>query len=47
VFYGLKKPNLSVAWFGFHELFHAFTVVGFSCHFAAITMAVLGPGAAS
>lgn len=47
VFYGLKKPNLSVAWFGFHELFHAFTVVGFSCHFAAIMMAVLGAGAPS
>ncbi|WP_264668981.1 PAQR family membrane homeostasis protein TrhA [Arthrobacter sp. VKM Ac-2550] len=47
VFYGLKKPNLSVTWFGFHELFHAFTVVGFSCHFAAIMMAVLSAGAAA
>lgn len=42
VFYGIKKPNFSVTWFGFHELFHAFTVVAFSCHFAAIMLAVLG-----
>ena len=26
VFYALKKPNFSVQHFGFHELFHAFTV---------------------
>jgi hemolysin III len=42
VFYGIKKPNFSPTWFGFHELFHAFTVVAFSCHFAAIMLAVLG-----
>ena len=42
VFYALKKPNFSERWFGFHELFHAFTVAGFACHFIAITMAVLG-----
>lgn len=45
VFYGIKKPNLSPTWFGFHELFHAFTVIGFSCHFAAIMLAVLARGA--
>ena len=42
VFYALKRPNFSERWFGFHELFHAFTVAGFTCHFIAITMAVLG-----
>ena len=41
VIYALKRPNPSVNWFGFHEIFHAFTLVGFACHYAAILMAVL------
>lgn len=41
VFYGLKKPNIAIDWFGFHELFHAFTVAGFACHYGAITIAML------
>ena len=40
VVYGLKKPNISIEWFGFHELFHAFTVAAFIAHFAAIVVAV-------
>lgn len=40
VVYGIKKPNISVEWFGFHELFHAFTVAAFISHFAAIVVAV-------
>ncbi|MDP5227383.1 MULTISPECIES: hemolysin III family protein [Arthrobacter] len=42
VFYGLKRPNFSYRVFGFHELFHAFTVLGFSCHLVAIFLSVLG-----
>ncbi|GAA4374035.1 PAQR family membrane homeostasis protein TrhA [Paeniglutamicibacter cryotolerans] len=42
VFYALKRPNPFPEWFGFHELFHAFTVAGFACHFIAIMIAVLG-----
>ncbi|MFC7403094.1 hemolysin III family protein [Citricoccus sp. GCM10030269] len=41
VFYALKRPNLHREWFGFHELFHAFTVGGFVCHYIAIMAAVL------
>jgi hemolysin III len=41
VFYALKKPNFSYQHFGFHELFHAFTVLAFAAHFAAILIAVL------
>jgi hemolysin III len=41
VVYGLKKPNPSPKYFGFHEIFHACTVVGFSCHFVAVMMAAL------
>jgi hemolysin III len=40
VVYGTRKPRLSAAWFGFHELFHSFTVVAFGCHFAAVLLAV-------
>ncbi|WP_342741492.1 hemolysin III family protein [Ruania alba] len=39
--YGLKRPNLVPGWFGFHELFHAGTVIGYVCHAAAIGLAVL------
>ncbi|MFD2364590.1 MULTISPECIES: hemolysin III family protein [unclassified Arthrobacter] len=41
VFYALKKPNFSYHHFGFHELFHAFTVFAFAAHFTAIAIAVL------
>jgi hemolysin III len=41
VFYALKKPNFSYQHFGFHELFHAFTVLAFAAHFLAIATAVL------
>jgi hemolysin III len=41
VVYGVRKPNFSSSHFGFHELFHAFTVVGFTAHFSAIVLAVL------
>lgn len=41
IFYALKKPNFSYNHFGFHELFHAFTVLAFAAHFTAIALAVL------
>lgn len=44
VIYALKKPNPSLDWFGFHEIFHAFTLAGFACHYIAILMAVLSVG---
>ncbi len=41
VVYGLKRPNPSPRWFGFHEIFHVLTVVGYGCHFVAIAIAAL------
>ena len=41
VVYGTKFPDPSPRWFGFHEIFHALTVVGFGCHTVAIFLAVL------
>ncbi|MEN9711111.1 MAG: hypothetical protein RL441_1103 [Actinomycetota bacterium] len=40
IVYATKRPNLSITWFGFHELFHAFTVAAFAVQFAAIAIAV-------
>ncbi|RHA43654.1 PAQR family membrane homeostasis protein TrhA [Cellulomonas rhizosphaerae] len=39
VVYGTKRPNPSPRWFGFHEIFHALTVVGFTCHYIAVSIA--------
>jgi hemolysin III len=41
VVYGLKRPDPSPAWFGFHEIFHACTLAGFVCHFVAVAIAVV------
>lgn len=43
VFYGLKRPNPAPGVFGFHELFHACTVLAFLCHWTAILLIVLDP----
>jgi hemolysin III len=40
VIYARRKPNLSLKWFGFHELFHSFVVAAVACHFAAISVVV-------
>jgi hemolysin III len=41
IVYGMKRPDPSPRWFGFHEIFHALTVVGFGCHTVAIFLAAL------
>ena len=40
VAYGARRPRLSPRVFGYHELFHAFTLVGAGLHFAAIAVAL-------
>jgi hemolysin III len=39
VVYGLKRPNPSPRWFGFHEVFHTFTIAAFACHYVAVSLA--------
>jgi hemolysin III len=39
VVYGLKRPDPWPRWFGFHEVFHAFTVAAFVCHYVAVSLA--------
>ncbi len=37
--YGFKWPNPNPTWFGFHEVFHSFTIVAFVCHYVAASIA--------
>lgn len=41
VIYASKWPNISERWFGFHELFHAFTIAAFFSHYVAVVLTVL------
>jgi hemolysin III len=38
VVYGLKRPNPLPGVFGFHEIFHALTVLAFVCHWTAVLL---------
>jgi len=38
--YGLRRPNPSPRWFGFHEVFHALTVAAFVCQYVAASLVV-------
>ena len=39
VVYGLKRPNPFPQWFGFHEVFHSFTIFAFIAHYVGVSMA--------
>jgi len=43
VVYGFKRPNPVPGVFGFHEIFHALTVLAFLCHWAAVLLIALDP----
>ena len=43
VVYALKKPNPIPGVFGFHEIFHALTLVAFLCHWTAILIIATHP----
>lgn len=38
--YGLKRPNPIPRWFGFHEVFHSFTIAAFVVHYVGVSMIV-------
>ncbi|HSA50414.1 MAG TPA: hemolysin III family protein [Yinghuangia sp.] len=38
VVYGLKRPDPSPKWFGFHEVFHAFTLAAFTSHYIGVSI---------
>ncbi|HEX6246265.1 MAG TPA: hemolysin III family protein [Nocardioidaceae bacterium] len=39
VVYGIKRPNPSPTWFGFHEVFHTLTILAFVTHYVGISIA--------
>ncbi len=39
VVYGFKRPNPSPRWFGFHEVFHSFTILAFVSHYVGVSLA--------
>lgn len=39
VVYALRRPDPSPRWFGFHEVFHAFTLAAFVTHYVAVSFA--------
>jgi hemolysin III len=40
VVYGIRRPNPSPVWFGFHEVFHALTIAAFIAHYVAVWIVV-------
>jgi len=40
VVYGMRRPNPSPEWFGFHEVFHALTVTAYIAHYIAVWLVV-------
>ena len=38
VVYARRKPNPSPRWFGFHEVFHALTLLAFVVHYVAVSV---------
>ncbi|WP_338145749.1 PAQR family membrane homeostasis protein TrhA [Streptomyces scabichelini] len=38
IVYGLRRPDPWPAWFGFHEIFHAFTIAAWICQYVAISL---------
>ncbi|MBC2960358.1 PAQR family membrane homeostasis protein TrhA [Nocardioides deserti] len=39
VVYGFKRPNPWPRWFGFHEVFHTFTILAFAAHYVGVSLA--------
>lgn len=44
VIYALRRPDPSPKWFGFHEIFHSFTLGGYVSHYVGICLAIFGVG---
>lgn len=47
IIFASQYPNPSQKWFGFHEVFHSFTLGGYLSHFAAVVLGVVTVGGTS
>ncbi|WP_433338545.1 PAQR family membrane homeostasis protein TrhA [Spirillospora sp. CA-294931] len=43
--YGLRRPNPSPRWFGFHEVFHSLTVAAYVLQYIAVSFVIYRAGA--
>jgi hemolysin III len=39
VVYAFQRPDPSPRWFGFHEVFHTFTILAFTSHYVGVSLA--------
>ena len=39
VVYGFRRPDPWPKWFGFHEVFHTFTILAFVTHYVGVSLA--------
>lgn len=39
IVYGTRRPDPSPRWFGFHEVFHTFTILAFVSHYVGVSLA--------
>ena len=46
IVYATQRPDPSPRWFGFHEVFHAFTLLAFITHYLAVSFATYGASGA-
>jgi hemolysin III len=44
--YATRRPNPAPSTFGYHEVFHLFTLVAATCHYIAVIFALVGTGQA-
>ena len=44
IVYARRRPNPAPAIFGYHELFHALTILGVACQYVAIGVFVIHAG---
>jgi hemolysin III len=44
IIYARRRPNPAPTVFGYHELFHALTILGVACQYVAIAVFVIGAG---
>lgn len=42
IIFALRRPDPSPNWFGFHEVFHSFTLGGYVSHYVAVLLAATG-----
>ena len=45
IVYALRRPDPFPNWFGFHEVFHAFTLLAFVTHYVAVSVATYSSAA--